>query len=123
MAFQRFLNEVILPKAKMEFMLYCLGLNVRKLFRFFRGKAKRGQRKAPAGLTGETFKKPSVKKIENRMAKWDAKNKGVSEKAKREHKHARRKRAVTIPPNPLGDFVTAPVYLDATVCPTLDKWI
>ena len=91
MGYVRF-RRTSLPKARMEFMLYCLGLNVRKLFRFFQGKAKFGYWKAPEGLVGESFKKPSVKRIENRMRKRGLKEKQPNEKAKREYKYAGRKK-------------------------------
>ena len=91
MGYVRF-RRTSLPKARMEFMLYCLGLNIRKLFRFFQGKAKFGYWKAPEGLVGESFKKPSVKRIESRMRKWGLEEKQPNEKAKREYKYAGRKK-------------------------------
>lgn len=91
MGYVRF-RRTSLPKARMEFMLYCLGLNIRKLFRFFRGKAKFGYWKAPAGLMGEKFRKPSVKRIENRMAKSGSKKQQPNEEAKRGYRYAKEKK-------------------------------
>jgi len=72
-------------------MLYCLGLNIRKLFRFYRKKARFEYWKAPEGLKPESFKKPSAKRIGNRMGKRQPRAKQPNEKAKREYKYAVRK--------------------------------
>ena len=91
MGYVRF-RRTSLAKARLEFMLYCLGLNIRKLLRFYGGKAKFDYWKAPEGLEAESFKKPSVKRIENRMAKWGAKKKQPNEKSKRDYKYAGRRK-------------------------------
>ncbi|MCR5078777.1 MAG: transposase, partial [Bacilli bacterium] len=87
MRYDRF-RRTSLEKARMEFMLYCLGLNIRKLFRFYRGKARFDYWKAPEGLSPEKFKKPSAKRLENKMEKWAKKKKQPNERAKDEYKHA-----------------------------------
>ena len=91
MGYVRF-RRTSLEKARLEFMLYCLGLNIRKLFRFYRKKARFEYWKSPEGLKAESFKKPSVKRIENRMAKRGSKAKQPNEKAKKEYRYAGRKK-------------------------------
>ena len=91
MGYVRF-RRTSLEKARLEFMLYCLGLNIRKLFRFYRGKARFDYWKAPEGLVAESFRKPSARRIENRMAKWGSKRRQPNEKSKREYKYAGRKK-------------------------------
>ncbi len=48
-------------------MLVCLGYNIRKIFRFYSGKAKFEYWKAPNNLETETFKKTSAKRLSNRV--------------------------------------------------------
>ena len=91
MGYVRF-RRTSLEKARLEFMLYCLGLNIRKLFRFYGKKARFEYWKSPEGLKAESFKKPSVKRIENRMAKRWSKAKQPNEKAKKEYRYAGRKK-------------------------------
>ena len=74
------LRRTLLPKVSTEFMLVCLGYNIRKLFRFYSGNAKFEYWKAPEGLQPESFKKPSAKRLSNRANK--KKNKSLNEEAK-----------------------------------------
>ena len=77
--YERF-RRTLLPKVSTEFMLICLGYNIRKLFRFYSGNAKFEYWKAPEGLQPESFKKPSAKRLSNRANK--KKNKSLNEEAK-----------------------------------------
>ena len=77
--YERF-RRTLLPKVSTEFMLVCLGYNIRKLFRFYSGNAKFEYWKAPEGLQPESFKKPSAKRLSNRANK--KKNKSLNEEAK-----------------------------------------
>jgi len=74
-----------LEKVSTEFMLVCLGYNIRKLFRYLDGKAKFDYWKAPANLISETFKKPSAKKLSKKASK--IKPKSVNEEAKKNYKY------------------------------------
>ena len=76
-----------LEKVSTEFMLVCLGYNIRKLFRYFDGKAKFDYWKAPANLIPETFKKPSAKKLSKKAS--NIKPKSVNEEAKRNYKYTK----------------------------------
>ena len=66
--YERF-RRTSIEKTSTEFMLVCLGYNIRKLFRFYSGKAKFGYWKAPENLTFEVFKKPSAKRLSNKASK------------------------------------------------------
>lgn len=77
-------RRTMLPKVETEFMLTILGYNIRKLFRFYSGKAKLTYWTAPADLQPEKKKKPSAKKLSKKASK--KKKKSVNEKAK-EYKH------------------------------------
>ena len=59
-------RRILLSKVETEFMLTFLGYNIRKLFRFYDGKAKFEYWKAPENLKAEEFKKPSYKKLNKR---------------------------------------------------------
>lgn len=82
--YERF-RRTLLPKVTTEFMLVCLGYNIRKLFKFYSGKAKFEYWKAPEGLQTETFKKPSAKRLTNRANK--IKKKSSNEEAKSKYKY------------------------------------
>ncbi len=58
-----------LNKVSCEFMLVCLGYNIRKLFRYYSGEAKFNYWVAPDGLKPETFKKPSAKRLSKKLPK------------------------------------------------------
>jgi len=74
------LRRTSLEKVETEMMLTFLGYNIRKLFRFYSGKAKFGYWKAPEGLKSEKKKKPSAKRLSNKALK--IRKKSVNEKAK-----------------------------------------
>ena len=82
--YERF-RRTLLPKVSTEFMLVCLGYNIRKLFKFYSGKVKFEYWKAPVGLQPETFKKPSAKRLSNKAN--NIKNKSLNEEAKSKHKY------------------------------------
>ena len=63
------IRRVGIHQVKTEFMLTLLGLNTRKLFRFFDGKDPFTYWKAPEGLHSEQFKKPSAKRLTNKVLK------------------------------------------------------
>lgn len=89
MAYTR-LRRTSLPKAELEIMLMCLGFNIRKYMRFLSGNASFNYWRAPEGTQPQTFKKPSAKRLANRVAK--AKAKGVNEVARDSHKYKKIKR-------------------------------
>ncbi|MDY5997777.1 MAG: hypothetical protein SPJ09_04475 [Erysipelotrichaceae bacterium] len=66
-------------------MLVALGYNIRKLFMYYSGNLKIEYWKAPDNLTAEQFKKPSAKRLENKVNK--KKNKSINEKDKKEYKY------------------------------------
>lgn len=63
------LKRTTMDKVQAEIMLICLGYNIRKLFRYFDGKAKYNYWIAPANLKTESFKKPSAKKLSKKVQK------------------------------------------------------
>jgi len=69
-----------LKKVSAEFMFTFLGYDIRKLFRYFEGKLKISYWKAPDNLTAEKFKKPSAKRLANKVRKKQAKNKNQEAK-------------------------------------------
>lgn len=83
---QDFMHErfrrTLLPKVSTEFMLVCLGYNIRKLFKFYSGNAKFQYWKAPVGLQVETFKKPSAKRLSNKANKVKKKSLNVEVRSK-----------------------------------------
>lgn len=81
------LKRTTLEKARLEIMLICLGYNLRKLFRYFEGKAKFNYWIAPLDLKEEKFKKPSAKRLSNK-AKKSAK-KSINDKSKSSYKYKR----------------------------------
>lgn len=66
-------------------MLVALGYNIRKLFMYYSGNHKTEYWKAPDNLTAEQFKRPSSKRLENKVNK--KKNKSINEKDKKEYKY------------------------------------
>lgn len=83
------LRRTSLEKVNAEFMLTFLGYNIRKLFRYFDGKAKFLYWKAPDNLLPETKKKPSAKRLSNNAKK--AKNKSLNQTSKDSYKHKKKK--------------------------------
>lgn len=79
--YERF-RRTLLPKVSTEFMLVCLGYNIRKLFKFYSGNAKFQYWKAPVGLQVETFKKPSAKRLSNKANKVKKKSFNVEVRSK-----------------------------------------
>ena len=70
-----------------EFMLVCLGYNIRKLFKHFDGNLKLDYWKAPVDIQPETFKKPSVKRLCNSASK--IKKKSPNETARTSYKYTK----------------------------------
>ncbi|MDD7093648.1 MAG: DDE transposase, partial [bacterium] len=58
-----------LEKVSAEMMLYFLGLNLAKLFRFFQTGSLNRFWKAPEGLRPEEFRKPSARKLSKKGKK------------------------------------------------------
>lgn len=85
MQFTRF-QRTSLDKVTTEFMLVCLGYNLKKLFKYYNGKGKFEYWKAPLNLQSERMKKPSAKRLTNKVIK--KKNKSVNQKAKDSYKHS-----------------------------------
>ncbi len=83
--YERFRRRSI-KKVSTEFMLVCLGYNIRKLFRYYSGKAKFNYWKAPDNIQPETFKKPSAKRLSKKASK--VKKKSVNEESKSSYKYA-----------------------------------
>lgn len=77
--YERF-RRTSLTKVETEFMLVCLGYNIRKLFRYYAGKSHFEYWKAPDNLSAESLKKPSAKRLENRVNR--KKNKSPNQVAK-----------------------------------------
>ena len=63
-----------LERVGLEVLLYCLGYNAGKLLRFLSGKGGIGYWKAGPGLSAETVKKPSAKRLNRRAQKARAKS-------------------------------------------------
>ena len=84
--YERF-RRTSLEKTSCEFMLTCLGYNIRKLFRFYSGKAKFSYWKAPNNLPSETFKKPSAKRLSNKASKVKTKSENQEAKASYKSKY------------------------------------
>ena len=70
-----------------EFMLVCLGYNIRKLFKHFDGNLKFDYWKAPVDIKPETFKKPSAKRLCNSASK--IKKKSPNETARTSYKYTK----------------------------------
>ena len=68
-------------------MLTFLGYNIRKLFRFFEGKAKFNYWIAPPDLKPEEKRKPSSKRLSNKVNKKKTKSVNLEAKSKYKHKY------------------------------------
>ncbi len=82
-------RRVSLKRVTAEYMLTFMGYNIRKLFRFFEGNLKMDYWKAPEDLQPEKFKKPSPKRLANKVKK--KKQKSVNEKAKKSYKYKKKR--------------------------------
>ena len=80
------LRRTSMVKAETEFMLTFLGYNIRKLFRHFSGKAKTNYWVAPTNLNPEKKKKPSARRLANKVSK--KKTRSVNETAKKNYKYS-----------------------------------
>lgn len=67
-------KRVSIEKVSTEFMLVCLGYNIRKLFSYFEGKSKFKYWIAPSDLEAEKIKKPSAKRLTNKTLKQKRKS-------------------------------------------------
>lgn len=74
-----------LKKVSSEFMLVCLGFNIKKLFKYFNNESQPKYWKAPKNIEPEKFKKPSAKRLSNKASK--KKNKSINQKAKDNYKY------------------------------------
>ncbi len=63
------LRRTSLSKASTEIKLTCLGYNIRKLFKYYSGNGKFNYWIAPSNLQPENKKKPSAKRLSNRINK------------------------------------------------------
>ncbi len=77
------IRRIGLDRVTTEYMLTALGLNTRKILRFIDGKTDFKYWKAPDGLEPEKFKKPSAKRLANRVNK--RRNRQPNEIAKRSY--------------------------------------
>ena len=68
MPFDRF-TRTSMEKVSTEFIMICLGLNIRKLFRYYDGKSAFKYWTAPEDLQAEAKKKPSAKRLSNKANK------------------------------------------------------
>ena len=84
MAYTRF-RRTSIEKADLEVMLTCLGFNIRKFMRYIQKKNEPKEWKVPKGTKPETFRKPSAKRLANRVAKVHQKSK--NEQARDSHKY------------------------------------
>ena len=79
-----------IEKVETEYMLTYIGYNIRKLFRYFDGKLKKDYWVAPCGTKMEVPKKPSAKRLANKVNKKKSQNSPNSEakkKYKKKYKH------------------------------------
>lgn len=84
MSYDRF-RRTSLKRVDTEMMLTCMGYNLRKYMRFLDGNAKFTFWKAPEGTTKGEFKKPSAKRLKNRVEK--KRKKQPNEVARDSHKY------------------------------------
>lgn len=89
MAYDRF-RRVSLEKVDAEMMLSCLGYNIRKLMRLIDGTARFSYWKAPVETTAGCFKKPSAKRLKNRVEK--RRNKQPNETARDSYKYKHKRK-------------------------------
>ena len=78
-------RRTLIDKVKTEHMLTYLGYNIRKLFRYFSGKAKFNYWIAPDNLKAELKRKPSAKRLANKVN--TQKKKTNNQKAKDSYKY------------------------------------
>lgn len=78
-------RRTLIDKVKTEHMLTYLGYNIRKLFRYFSGKAKFNYWLAPDNLKAELKRKPSAKRLANKVN--TQKKKTNNQKAKDGYKY------------------------------------
>lgn len=78
-------RRTLIDKVKTEHMLTYLGYNIRKLFRYFSGKAKFNYWIAPDNLKAELKRKPSAKRLANKVN--TQKKKTNNQKAKDGYKY------------------------------------
>ncbi len=74
-----------LKKVSAEFMLVCLGFNIKKLSKYFNNESQPKYWKAPKNIEPEKFKKPSAKRLSNKALK--KKNKSINQKVKDNYKY------------------------------------
>lgn len=86
------IRRVGMARAKAEFMLILLGLNTRKFLRCLEKKTSLVYWKAPEGLQPEKFKKPSAKRLANRVKKRRTKQPNEIARDSYRHKSRARKR-------------------------------
>lgn len=65
------IRRVSLKKIDVEIALTCLGVNFKKLFKYFDGTLKQEFWKAPKDLKSEEIKKPSAKRLANKAKKYE----------------------------------------------------
>lgn len=87
MGYIRF-RRISLPKVTAEYMLTFMGYNIRKLFRFFNGNLKMKYWTAPEDLKPEQFKKPSSKRLTNRVK--NKQKKSANQRAKTSYKYKKK---------------------------------
>lgn len=85
MDYDRF-RRIHIDKVTGEFMLMVLGYNIRKLFQYYNGKLKLKYWKAPEDIEPEKFKKPSAKRLSNRVNKKKIKTKNQEAKTSYKYK-------------------------------------
>lgn len=79
------LRRTSLDKASMEIMLNCLGFNLRKYMKAITKGTEFKEWKAPDSTVPETFKKPSAKRLANRVGK--TRKKSANEAVRASHKY------------------------------------
>ena len=84
MKYERF-RRTTMEKVRVEFMLTALGLNIKKLFSFFKGANPFTYWIMPEKLEAEKKKKPSAKRLSKKASK--VKTKSVNEQAKSSYKY------------------------------------
>ena len=88
MGYMRF-RRISLPKVTAEYMLTFMGYNIRKLFRHFDGNLKMTYWLAPENLKPEKFKKPSAKRLANKVK--TKLSKSMNQKAKSSYKYRKKR--------------------------------
>ena len=86
MEYTRF-RRTSLPKVSTEFMLTCLGFNMRKYMRFLAGESNMKYWIAPKDLEPEIFRKPSAKRLTNRVIKKKSKQPNEIARDSYKYKH------------------------------------